>query len=198
MARATRPTLVALAVGAVLVAFGMGACTTTSTAYRPARSTTAPQASTTTAPGVTTTAAVRSCTRTGYSRAQFGNQPSTTVRKQLVAASTVNGLITDPYDGVAHTSATGLQADHVVPLGYAWDHGACAWTLTQRIGFAKDLTNLALVLGHYNESKGDSGPADWLPPIAQCAYVTRFMRTLAQYQLPASPADEATRATVCA
>ena len=48
--------------------------------------------------------------------------------------------------------------------------GASAWTTAQRQTFANDLTHpqLLAVTDNVNESKGDSGPEDWKPPLSKC------------------------------
>ncbi|BDZ47098.1 hypothetical protein GCM10025866_30070 [Naasia aerilata] len=78
-----------------------------------------------------------------------------------------------------------VQIDHVVPLSWAWQHGAAAWTDDQRLLFANDPANLLAVDGATNSSKSDSGPADWLPPdeTYRCTYAERFTAVLAEYGL---------------
>lgn len=80
-----------------------------------------------------------------------------------------SGILTDPYTGeqipYMHGSATPVSIDHVRALKSAWDAGAWAWPLQQRIDFAKDQQlNLLLVFQAVNSSKGDRGPGQWMPP----------------------------------
>lgn len=62
-----------------------------------------------------------------------------------------------------------MDIDHLVPLSNAWKSGASAWTTAQRQTFANDLTHpqLLAVTDNVNESKGDSGPEDWKPPLSE-------------------------------
>ena len=56
------------------------------------------------------------------------------------------------------------------PLG----SGARRWTAGTRTRFANDLVDrraLAAVTDNVNQSKGDSGPAQWLPRFQRCRYV---------------------------
>jgi len=52
------------------------------------------------------------------------------------------GTLDDPYSGARiefrKAQADEVQIDHVVPLAYAWDMGASAWTLEARMAFAND------------------------------------------------------------
>lgn len=91
----------------------------------------------------------------------------------------------DPYTDKTFTEASDLDIDHVVPLSYAWEHGAYKWTDKQRRAFANDLKNLFPVDAKANRSKGDSGPLEWLPPNQkfQCYYVVRFRRVFITYDL---------------
>jgi len=58
----------------------------------------------------------------------------------------------------------------MVPLSNAWKSGAASWTTAQRQAFANDLTNpqLLAVTDNVNQSKSDSGPEDWKPPLSKC------------------------------
>lgn len=49
--------------------------------------------------------------------------------------------------------------------------GASAWTTAQRQAYANDLVRPQLwaVTDNVNESKGDSGPEDWKPPLGKLA-----------------------------
>ena len=106
-----------------------------------------------------------------------------------------SGTLVDPYTGRLVDFAQkhyDIDIDHVVPLAYAWDMGASGWTQQQREQFAND-TSMELLAswGPANETKEDSGPADWLPPDAafRCDYVLRFLRVIAHYGLAITTAD---------
>ncbi|WP_092968385.1 HNH endonuclease family protein [Agromyces sp. CF514] len=114
------------------------------------------------------------------------------------------GTLHDPYTGAVISFVRGpdtseaVQIDHVVPLSYAWQHGASTWTDVQRTAFANDPANLSAVDGPANQSKSDSGPAEWMPPQGgyACTYVDRFAGVLLAYGLTVSPADYAAMTTV--
>ena len=84
-----------------------------------------------------------------------------------------SGQWVSAYDGVTTTVALELQVDHVVALKEAWDSGAYAWDDARRAAFGNDLTDrrtLAAVTVNANQSKSDSDPTNWLPPLVsdQC------------------------------
>lgn len=114
------------------------------------------------------------------------------------------GTLTDPYTNTVISFVRGpdtseaVQIDHVVPLSYAWKHGASEWTDAQRAAFANDPANLSAVDGPANQAKSDSGPADWMPPATgyTCTYVDRFAGVLLSYGLTVSPDDFDAIATV--
>lgn len=105
------------------------------------------------------------------------------------------GTLVDPYTGREVDFAKlhfDIDIDHVVPLAYAWDMGAAAWTQQQRDDFANDTSvELLASWGPANEEKGDSGPADWLPQdrAFRCDYVLRFLQAAVKYRLPITESD---------
>jgi len=166
--------------------------------------------------------------RTGYSRDQFGpswtddvslpfghngcDTRNDMLRRDLLSVTTrpgthecviVSGRLLDPYTAktiiFAKAQATKVQIDHVIPLSYAWQLGAARWTTEQRTDFANDPLNLLAVDGPTNESKGDAGPASWLPPnkAVRCSYVVRFAQVARRYRLPVTAADKTMMATQC-
>ena len=84
----------------------------------------------------------------------------------------------DPYTNQIFYSAKNLDVDHLVPLKWAWEHGADKWTAAQRRTFANDERNLFAVKASVNRAKGAAGPLTWLPPNTSfhCQYVVQFMR----------------------
>ena len=84
-----------------------------------------------------------------------------------------------------------MDIDHVVPLHWAWTHGADVWTRERREAFANDPANLLPVESALNRQKGDKGPKDWLPPAGQCAYIARFQRVVRTYGMVLSIDEEA-------
>lgn len=109
----------------------------------------------------------------------------------------LRGTLIDPYSGDAMPFVSGVdtsvlvQIDHVVPLAWAWDNGASAWTLEQRQDFANDPLNLLAVSGELNQEKLASGPASWLPPNrdVHCSYAAQFAEVLIKYAL-SMPSDD--------
>lgn len=102
------------------------------------------------------------------------------------------GTLYDPYtnDTIAFTRGNqvgaSVQIDHIVPLALAWDLGARGWTDAMRMRFANDPANLLAVQGRANQDKGDSEPADWMPPnhAFWCQYAVQFAAVLRGYALP--------------
>lgn len=118
----------------------------------------------------------------------------------------LTGTLADPYTGTTIRFRRGnvtselVQIDHIVPLSWAWQHGAAAWTADQRMRFANDPLNLLAVDGATNGAKSDSGPAQWLPPDAsyRCAYAERFTAVLVTYALGIDEPDRAALTDVAA
>jgi hypothetical protein len=99
----------------------------------------------------------------------------------------VTGRWISPFTGNVIQNASEIDIDHVVPLKWAWDHGASSWTRAKREDFANDPLNLWSVELSLNRQKGAKGPWDWLPPSGQCGYVARFVRIMKQYGLVSQP-----------
>lgn len=113
-------------------------------------------------------------------------------------------LTKDPYTGKRidwkrGQDSSAIQIDHIIPLSYAWQMGAAQWPEDKRVMFANDPDNLMAVDGPTNSSKGDSGPASWLPPLKnyRCQYVTNFAQVAVKYQLPVTAADRNMIAAQC-
>ncbi|MEV0176512.1 HNH endonuclease family protein [Streptomyces sp. NPDC050803] len=102
----------------------------------------------------------------------------------------------DPYTGRTiewtKSRATEVQIDHVMPLSYDWQMGASRWPEGRREAIANDPLNLMPVDGRTNSSKGDSGPASWLPPNKRirCSYAVRFAQVSLKYELPVTSPDK--------
>jgi hypothetical protein len=113
------------------------------------------------------------------------------------------GQLHDPYTGFTiafdRQHASLVQIDHVVPLHYAWLHGASGWGPAERGGagevrrmsLANDPLNLLAVAGRENQRKGDRGPADYMPPQrgSACLYATRFVLVAFRYHISVTTAD---------
>jgi uncharacterized protein DUF1524 len=115
----------------------------------------------------------------------------------------VSMTLNDPYTGETlqwtKQRAATVQIDHVVPLSYSWQMGSSRWTEAKREQLANDPLNLIPVDGPTNSSKGDSGPASWLPPnkAIRCAYVARFAQVALKYEMPVTSADKEIMLTQC-
>lgn len=105
-----------------------------------------------------------------------------------------SGTLVCPYTDATITYFAGaknaIEIDHVVPLSLAWEAGAKHWSLEMREQFANDPMNLLAVSATANRSKGNSGPATWLPanPAFQYEYMRMFEMVAREYGLvlPAS------------
>jgi Domain of unknown function (DUF1994). len=95
----------------------------------------------------------------------------------------LRGRWNDPYSGNVLFDSSTMDVDHLVPLAWAWEHGADKWTDAERKKFANDRVNLFAVTASINRRKGARGPDVWLPPNQHfhCQYVTRYLRVMLKY-----------------
>lgn len=98
----------------------------------------------------------------------------------------VRGRWISMYTGDIHTKARVLDIDHIVPVAWAWYHGANEWDTEARIAFYNDPANLIAVEAKLNRQKSAKGPDKWLPPKNQCQYFARFLRIVKKYKLSLS------------
>ena len=163
-----------------------------------------------------TLVAVQNQAVTGYSRAQFGKgwadndgDCQNSRHEALIKQSTgpvrfkagrecqvTAGRWISPYTGAVIHDPSRIDIDHVVPLKWAWEHGADKWPQSKRDRFANDPVNLLSVEASLNRQKGAKGLDEWLPPANQCQYVARFMRVMKAYKLELSPLEAARYANV--
>jgi len=94
------------------------------------------------------------------------------------------------YTNVVHYDPSDLDIDHVVPLSWAWKHGANRWTDRERESFANDMVNLLPVEAKLNRAKSDKGLDEWLPLENRCGYIARFERIRKGYGLSLYPSEE--------
>ncbi len=87
------------------------------------------------------------------------------------------------FSGKDIYDASKVDIDHIVPLKWAWMHGADRWERKKRIQIANDPANLVSVEASLNRQKGAKGPDEWLPPKNRCQYLTRFQRIVKKYQI---------------
>lgn len=109
----------------------------------------------------------------------------------------LTGHLEDPYTGKeisftrGSSTSTAVQIDHMVPLSWAFQHGAATWSEQRREQLATDFSNLTAVDGPTNAAKSDQGPGSWLPPASSydCTYVARFTYVVHRYELTIDTAD---------
>lgn len=103
----------------------------------------------------------------------------------------------DPYTGKV-IDLHQVALDHIYPLALSWNAGAAQWDSKRRQEFATDITTeLVAVSGSANSSKGDRSPAEWLPPVNQCWYVTKYLAAAVKWQLPVTTKDRAAAIRAC-
>lgn len=114
------------------------------------------------------------------------------VRTSNSGCSVIHGRWRDPYTNMVFFDAHNLDIDHVVPLSFAWQHGAAQWSQSKRESFANDSRNLIPVQNSANRSKSDKSPLEWLPPNRsyRCKYTKKFADVMRVYGLSWS-SDEA-------
>lgn len=114
------------------------------------------------------------------------------VRMSANGCLVLHGRWNDPYTGRIFTESRDVDIDHMVPLKWAWDHGADKWPAPRRQEFANDPRNLFVVEAATNREKGADGPLRWLPPNTgyRCEYLLRFKRIILTYDLSLSPGEE--------
>lgn len=102
----------------------------------------------------------------------------------------VSGKWISPFSGETIYVASEIDIDHVVPLKWAWIHGANYWTKAKLVKFANDPANLLSVEARLNRQKVAKGLNAWLPPANQCQYISRFIRVYKAYNLELSNKEQ--------
>lgn len=124
-------------------------------------------------------------------RAKVLKSQGKNVKTDPATCRVLSGTWVSPYDNKTVTNPRSLDIDHVIPLGYAAAHGGQAWNAAKKQQFANDTSQLLAVTAHENRSKGDSGPADYMPRKEfRCAYSQIWVRTAAKYGVSISSADK--------
>lgn len=92
----------------------------------------------------------------------------------------------DIYTGAMYPSSSKLDIDHIVPLEWAWSHGAKYWAQEKRVALTNDPDNIVPVYFSVNRSKGSQGIETFLPPnLGRCEWYTNQFRYVCQkYGLP--------------
>ncbi|WP_019806620.1 HNH endonuclease family protein [Saccharomonospora halophila] len=105
-----------------------------------------------------------------------------------------SGSWKSPFDGETWTDPSDLDVDHIVPLAEAWRTGADGWGTDRRENFANDLdgVNLLAVTDNVNQSKGDRGPEEWLPPLESyhCEYAALWIEVKHTWELTVERAEK--------
>jgi hypothetical protein len=103
----------------------------------------------------------------------------------------ISGRWTEPYTGLAITSASDLEIDHVVALEEAHESGGWTWDSAKKRAFYNDTANLRAVAVTPNRSKGSRGPEAWLPPHepTRCPYLDWWTATKERWGLEADEGD---------
>ena len=151
--------------------------------------------------------------KTGYTREQFGDGWATVngcdtrdrilsrdLRAKTFRAATrhcvvLSGRLADPYTSTTihyvRGDAAGVDIDHVVALGDAWQKGAQRWPPRERVAFANDPLNLLAVDASANRQKGDGDTATWLPSnkAFRCSYVARQVSVKLKYAVSVTRAE---------
>lgn len=110
--------------------------------------------------------------------------------KSLKNCKVLEGSWKSPYSNQLIFKSSKLDIDHVVPLKWAWEHGAAGWTKSKRVRFANDPLNLLAVEARLNRQKGAKGPSHWLPPQNECQYLQLFTTIIDTYGLTYSAREE--------
>ena len=95
----------------------------------------------------------------------------------------------DPYTGLIITDTTKIDYDHVVPIYYAYQHGAYKWEDTKKNEFSYDMMVGVDVSSTANRSKGAKGPSEWLPSVNQEDYCYTFLTIASEYDISMTQKD---------
>lgn len=110
-------------------------------------------------------------------------------------------MVDDPYTGETYPwvrgvgTSTLVQIDHVIPLKYAWEHGAAHWSQAEREEYANDPDVLIASHGPSNASKQDKGPARWPEswpanmPELRCNYAQHWLLVADKWNIAVNPED---------
>ncbi|MSZ76446.1 MAG: DUF1524 domain-containing protein [Actinobacteria bacterium] len=106
---------------------------------------------------------------------------------------TVGGSWRSAYDGVTTVDSSSFDIDHVVALAEAHASGASAWDVERREAYANDLgdpRSLIAVSASSNRSKSDRDPAEWLPDLGVCRFVTAWTVVKVRWSLTVDAAEK--------
>lgn len=161
--------------------------------------------------GSSSSSSIQSASGSDYSRDKFGrgwadeDSDCQNTRAEILLSTSTSlveykdprncsvsrGRWISPFSNQVYFEASKLDIDHLVPLKWAWDHGASHWSQDKREAFANDPRNLLVVEASLNRQKGASGPDSWLPPANPCGYIARFERVRMIYALQLNQGETA-------
>jgi hypothetical protein len=98
----------------------------------------------------------------------------------LVAATTSLWLMKAPAQSAPVT---------LVPLAFADERGASAWSSATRDRFQKDTANQWPLTDTEKQARGGRNPLAWLPSLEQCRYISRFVDVMQRYGLDSNDAE---------
>lgn len=148
-----------------------------------------------------------------YSRCEFGCdfwQRDKMNTRHLVLKLRARGQLTVYYDGNHYKVIRGtfvdemtgevlvdinpsgvVEIDHIVPLHWAWLHGADRWSRKQRRQFANDTSFLIVTRKRNNASKSDLPLDEYLPINRRmaCTYSKKFNDALDKYPFEISETE---------
>lgn len=77
----------------------------------------------------------------------------------------------------------------VVPEAFANDRGAREWDEATWQAFHQSPANRWLLSKADAQARSGRGPGQWLPPLDQCLYLSRFVATLERFDLDSNTAE---------
>jgi hypothetical protein len=96
----------------------------------------------------------------------------------------------DHFSGMVLSKADAqrVQIDHVIPVCWAWAHGADTWTEEMKKAFYNDERFLQILESGTNSRKSDHGPDRFLPvnQVFACEYIRTFNFGVREYNLKLS------------
>jgi hypothetical protein len=135
------------------------------------------------------------CVNTRHELLEARSEVSVTWNGCLVAT----GQWTDPYDAAVYTAATDVEIDHLVALAEAHRSGGWKWDNATKNRFNNDTTGDHLVVAgsSTNQSKSDSAPNQWMPPLPSrhCWYAVSWTSVKVRYSLTITNPEKAALTT---
>jgi hypothetical protein len=124
-----------------------------------------------------------------YSRSDYVQTAAWNRTRALVISTHLHAdALTCLYGGEV-VPPSGADIDHVIPLKYAHSHGMADSSKVWKRTFATDTANLIPVCAHDNRSKGDKGPALFMPALNKCIYARKWLSLSKKYHLTLNAAD---------